>query len=168
MKSIMANEEPEAGPSALDRSRVLEAAARLLADGKPRRAKEIAAALSAEGGAWADKSLVNSVLSREGKGQFSYDPANYTYSLVGSAPAPAAPPSSEQAAVHERAAVLAAARRLMADGQPRSAKEITAQLRDKGMAGLEKSQVNSVLTREGGGEFDYDPATHSYRLATAV
>ncbi len=116
------------GPSELDRSRVLEGAMKLLADGVPRRAKDIASALS-QSGAWVDKSLVNSVLSKEGKEQFSYDRAAFTYRLAVSSEAAAdasegsdAPTAQPENAPH-REAVLAAARQLLSDGKPRSAKD---------------------------------------------
>ncbi|PZS06341.1 MAG: hypothetical protein DLM69_00165 [Candidatus Chloroheliales bacterium] len=150
------------GPSALDRSRVLEGATALLADGVPRRAKEIAATLS-QSGAWVDKSLVNSVLIREGNGQFAYDRSTFTYRLVGSndslAQVAVAIPTGEN---HPREAVIATARQLLADGKPRTAREITLALREGGMAGLDKSVVNSVLTREGKGEFRYEDQSYTY------
>jgi hypothetical protein len=53
----------------------------LLADGRPRRAREIAAALSTEGRV-VDKRDVNSALYHENSGEFYYDEVNYTYSLT--------------------------------------------------------------------------------------
>lgn len=109
----------------------------------PRRAKGIAAPLS-QPGAWVDKSLVNSVLIREGSAQFSYDRATFTYRLAGAATSDAATPTTEVTATHDRSAVLTTARRLLADGKPHTAREITMALHERGMAGLEKSAVNSV------------------------
>lgn len=158
----------DVGPSSLDRSRVLEGATKLLADGVPRRAKDIASALS-KSGAWVDKSLVNSVLSKEGKEQFSYDRITFSYRLIGSSEAAAdasegsAAPTAQSENAPHREAVLVAALRLLSDGKPRSAKEIAAELKARGLAGLDKSLVNSVLSREGKGQVEYSREDHTYR-----
>lgn len=159
----------DVGPSELDRSRVLEGAVKLLADGVPRRAKDIAVELS-KLGAWVDKSLVNSVLSKEGKGQFSYDRATFSYRLIGSSEdvtaasvgsdAPAAQPENAP----QREALLAASQWLLADGKARTAKQIVTELKERGVTGLEKSLVNSVLAREGKGQFEYSREDYTYRL----
>lgn len=156
------------------RSEVLTRTKALLAEGKVMSAKDIAAALLKGGLAGVDKSLVNSVLAKEGRGQFSYDRTSYTYTLADpNAPPLAASPHREQPASDEptgpaadRTAVLNAARALLADGTPRMAKEIAAALTAQGIAGVDKSLVNSVLAKEGKGLFNYDRATFKYSTAT--
>jgi hypothetical protein len=115
-----------------------------------------------------DKSLVNSVLSREGKDQFSYDRATFSYRLVGSSEGAAVAtdtPTAPAADSHQRDAILAAAERLLAEGKARTAKEIAAELRARGMADLDKQLVNSVLAREGKGRFEYNREGYTYRQA---
>ncbi len=71
----------DADTSELDRQWALKEAAKLLADGKPRNAREIAA-LTSSGRAWLYKPLVNNVLTREGKYLFIYDYSSLTYRLT--------------------------------------------------------------------------------------
>jgi hypothetical protein len=150
------------------RARVLERAAQLLAGGAAMSAKEIAAALTKAGLTGVEKSLVNSVLSREGKGRFSCDRTSYTYTLGGNgvavAPASSAPRERGNAEPPpERAAVLAAARSLLGDGKPRTAREIASELQKRGLGEVDKSLVNSVLSREGKELISYDRSNFTYR-----
>lgn len=149
------------------RARVLARAAELLASGQAMSAKEIAAALTKAGLAGVDKSLVNSVLSREGKGRVSYDRASFTYALgdgEATATRPAASPQrSNSEPPPERGAVLAAARSLLGDGKPRTAREIASELQKRGLGGVDKSLVNSVLSREGKELISYDRSNFTYR-----
>jgi hypothetical protein len=62
------------------RRRILVAVRQLLADGRPRRAREIAAALSMRGRI-VDRRDVSSVLYHEGAGQFQYNATTYQYTL---------------------------------------------------------------------------------------
>ncbi len=111
-----------------------------------------------------DKKLVNSVLTTLGKGRFSYDRITYTYALSNpDAPAAPAPTSqTDSAPAPNRDAVLAACRKLFADGLPRTAKEIAAELTRQGMAGLDKALIGSVLMREGKELFTYDRKSYTY------
>jgi hypothetical protein len=59
---------------------ILSATRELLADGLPRRAREIAAALSTQGRV-VERRDVSSVLYREGAGQFQCDDGTYQYPL---------------------------------------------------------------------------------------
>ena len=169
--------DQETAAPAVSRALVLERIWQLLQDGQPRTAKEIAAALGKLGLVGIDKSLVNSVLAREGKGGVVYDHAAYTYTLADpTAPSPdvsdlpplapradaAAPDPSAPAA--DRAAVLAAARALLLDGQPRTARQIAAELVKGGITGVDKSLVNSVFAREGKDLVTYDRATYTYTI----
>ncbi len=74
------------------RADVLAHATRLLANVSRMTARDIAAALTKAGVVGVDKTLVNSVLTIEGKGRFSYDRTTYTYALANpdasAAPAP--------------------------------------------------------------------------------
>jgi hypothetical protein len=163
--------QPETtGPA---RQNVLEEARRLLGDGQPRTAKEIAAELGKRGLGGVDKSLVNSVLSREGHGEFAYDRTSYTYSLggepasdTGSPPARSrAPQAAPAESSVPRQAVLDLTRAVLRDGQPRTSREIAAELVKRGLAGVDKSLVNSVLSREGRGQFSYDRTAYTYSLS---
>ncbi len=133
------------------RTEVLARATHLLASGSGMTARDLTVALVKSGLAGVDKSLVNSVLSIEGKSRFSYDRATYTYELVNpdapTAPTAATRTTNESAA--NRDAVLVASRNLFADGKPRTAKEVATELTRQGMAGVDKALVGSVLMREG-------------------
>ena len=169
--------DPQSEPAAPSRGSVLEGARRVLADGQPRKAKEIAAALVAGGLAGVDKSLVNSVLAREGRGEFAYDRTAYTYSLggpgaptaAGATERPAMPAAPTTAAVGgtavPRTVILGSICAVLRDGQPRQSREIVAELAKRGLAGIDKSVVNSVLSREGRGVVVYDRAAYTYTLA---
>jgi hypothetical protein len=161
----------------VSRALVLERAWQLLQDGQPRTAKEIAAALGRLGMVGVDKSLVNSVFAREGKGGVVYDRAAYTYTLADPAapppdvsdlppPAPRAgePAPDPAAPAADRAAVLAAARALLLDGQPRTARQIATELVTGGISGVDKSLINSVLAREGKDLVTYDRTTYTYTI----
>jgi len=157
------------------RAEVLTRTRELLADGKPRMAKEIAAELLKRGLAGVDKSLVNSVLAVEGKGQFSYDRTSYAYTLAGADGQPPATPPTDGAATASpkpqrepadpalRQRVLVATRELLTDGKQRMSKEIAAELARRGVQ-ADKSLVNSVLAVEGKGQFSYDREKYTYTL----
>ncbi len=157
------------------RAEVLARTRELLADGKPRMAKEITAELLKRGLTGVDKSLVNSVLAVEGKGQFSYDRTSYAYTLAGADGHPPATPRADGAATASpkpqrepvdpalRQRVLATTRELLADGKPRMGKEIAAELVKRGVQ-ADKSLVNSVLAVEGKGQFSYDREKYTYTL----
>ncbi len=127
-------------------------------------ARDIAAALTKAGLVGVDKKLVNSVLTIEGKGRFSYDRNAYTYALSNpdALAAPAPTTHTDSAPALNRDAVLAACRKLFADGKPRTAKEVAAELTKQGMAGVDKSLVGSVLTREGKELITYDRTNYTY------
>jgi hypothetical protein len=150
------------------RAQVLARAEALLARSEAMSAKEIAAALTKAGIAGVDKSLVNSVLSREGKGRVSYDRASYTYALAAGGEEAASTPvaASERRSSEpppERGAVLAAARSLLGDGKRRTARQIASELQQRGLGGVDKSLVNSVLSREGKELVSYDRSDFTYR-----
>ena len=146
------------------RADVLAHATRLLAGGSTMTARDIAAALTKAGLVGVDKRLVNSVLTIEGKGRFSYDRTAYTYTLSNpDAPTAPAPTShTDSASTPNRDTVLAACRKLFTDGKPRTAKEIVAELTKQGMIGVDKALVGSVLMREGKELFTYDRKTYMY------
>lgn len=146
------------------RAEVLARATPLLAGGSPMTARDIAAALTKAGLVGVDKKLVNSVLTIEGKGRFSYDRTSYTYALASpDAPAAPAPTNHTESKLEvNRDALMAACRKLFADGKPRTAKEIAAELTRQGMAGVDKALVGSVLMREGKEQFTYDRTNYTY------
>lgn len=74
-----------AAASLLDRRLVLEEAMAVMADGQPRKARQIAALINQRGRIRVERRDVNSVLSREGRGLFVYDPTTFTYRYVGPA-----------------------------------------------------------------------------------
>ncbi|HMA33011.1 MAG TPA: hypothetical protein VKY74_00920 [Chloroflexia bacterium] len=166
-------ETPGSGPT---RAEVLAQAGALLQDGQPRKAKQIAAELGARGLAGVEKSLVNSVLSREGAGQFVYDPGTYTYTVADPTAPPgarAAPPAGRPAPAGDvpapsRQAVLGAAHRLLADRQPRTARQIARALTQEGLGAVDKTLINSILKREGQTLVQYDPDTFTYTLPGAA
>ena len=63
----------------------------------------------------------------------------------------------------DRAALLAACRALLDDGEPRAAKELARLLRDQ-FPGLSRKTVNSVLATDGKDLVVYDRETYTYRL----
>ena len=70
------------GDAPQNRIEVMVACLEVLADGIPRMAKEICWELSRANGCWyLNKSLINSVLHREGAMLVRYDRHNYTYQL---------------------------------------------------------------------------------------
>ncbi len=146
------------------RAEILARTTHLLAGGSSMTARDIAATLVKGGLVGVDKKLVNSVLTIEGKGRFSYDRTSYTYALASpAAPAAPAPTNHTESQIEvNRDALMAACRKLFADGKPRTAKEIAAELTKQGMAGVDKSLVGSVLIREGKELFTYDHKTYTY------
>lgn len=64
----------------------------------------------------------------------------------------------------ERAELLAACREALADGQPRSARELLAAVRGQFALPLTRKDINSVLAREGKEHVTYDRETYTYRL----
>ncbi len=75
------------------RKDILRRAREILKDGQPRTAKQVAAML-VEHGIVVHKSLVNSVLSIEGRDTYYYDITTYTYTLIQQVPANRAPRSA--------------------------------------------------------------------------
>ncbi len=146
------------------RADVLAHTTRLLAGSSPMTARDIAAALTKAGLVGVDKKLVNSVLTIEGKDRFSYDRATYTYALSNpdALAAPAPTTHTDRGPEINRDVLLAACRKLIVDGKPRTAKEIAAELTKQGMAGVDKSLVGSVLMREGKELFTYDRTNYTY------
>lgn len=78
-------------------------------------------------------------------------------------------PARETAAAVEestidRDRVLALTLEVMADRQPRMAKEIARELAQRGIAGITRRDVNSVIAKEGHGKFVYDTEAYTYTL----
>jgi hypothetical protein len=64
----------------------------------------------------------------------------------------------------DRDKVLTMILEVMADRQPRMAKEIARELAQRGMAGITRRDVNSVLAKEGRGKFIYSNEAYTYTL----
>jgi hypothetical protein len=77
---------------------------------------------------------------------------------------PVAGQERRELAPNERAALLAACRAALDDGQPRAAKELLAAVRGQFSLPLTRKDINSVLAREGKDLVTYDRETYTYRL----
>lgn len=64
----------------------------------------------------------------------------------------------------DRDKVLTMILEVMADRQPRMAKEIARELAQRGMAGVTRRDVNSILAKEGRGKFIYNNEAYTYTL----
>ena len=78
--------------------------------------------------------------------------------------APVAGAERRELTPDERAALLVTCRAALADGQPRTAKEILAAVRGQFTLALTRKDVNSVLAREGKDLVTYDRDSYTYRL----
>ena len=176
--------DPESQPNPIARADVLEQALAILDSGTPWTAREIAAEIGLPG---VDRRLVNSILSREGAAQVHYDPATHAYTRASDAPPlaasaadvpeaavpqapadavpePAAPrPAAASIPPPPRAAVLEAALRALADGRPRTTRQLAAELARGGLVGADKRLIGSVLTRDAPGRVTYDRTTFTYQ-----
>ena len=76
---------------------------------------------------------------------------------------PAAPRSAGRIPPPPRAAVLEAALRALADGRPRTTRQLAAELARGGLVGADKRLIGSVLTRDAPGRVTYDRTTFTYQ-----
>lgn len=132
------------------RDSLLKASIRLLSDGRPRTATQIADALRARGIA-ARAATVNAILRQDGKSAFRFDPAKLTYSLV----ANTTTGSTLRARIYQK--LLA----IMKDGRPRDPSTLSSMLTGYDIP-VDRSTVFSILSSDGRDLFRFDPKTYTY------
>lgn len=138
------------------RDSILKAAISLMSDGKPRTAFQLIAdlQLTIHG---VEPSMMASVLAREGRGAFKFNPSKRTYTLIVN--------TTTGSVLRRRIydTILA----VMKDGRPRKPEEIAAIVTASGVT-ADRSLIFSIMATDGKQQFRFDQRTYTYSITEFI